>query len=249
MKKVSLFAVILMLSVFCFGQQKSGAVLTFAENSFDFGTVKEDAGKITHEFEFTNTGDAPLVIQRVTASCGCTTPDWPKEPVAPGAKGKITVTYSTVARPGAFVKPVTIYSNATENPCTLTIKGTVSPSSKPVSLEEAYPQPLGPVRVKSFFAAFGTIKKGEARSYAYSILNNSDKPVTLEVANMPKYITAVIQPKEVASKQVATIIFTYNTALVNEPIGAYNVPVNLVINGDKNAAKTNKINLIANLVQ
>ena len=61
-------------------------------NQFDFGTIKEADGKVSHTFEVSNTGDMPLVITRVIASCGCTTPEWPKEPVAPGKKAQIKVT-------------------------------------------------------------------------------------------------------------------------------------------------------------
>lgn len=127
MKKLAFLASMLCFTILGFAQDANKPVLTFAEKSFDFGTVKEEAGKITHEFTFTNTGNAPLVIQQVTASCGCTTPSWTKEPVAPGAKGVITVTYSAAGRPGAFQKTITVTNNSAENPIALTIKGQVTP--------------------------------------------------------------------------------------------------------------------------
>ncbi|MDP4202598.1 MAG: DUF1573 domain-containing protein [Bacteroidota bacterium] len=129
MKRLSFFALLLCFTVFCFAQDGPKPVLSFAEKSYDFGTVKEEAGKITHEFTFTNTGKAPLVIQQVTASCGCTTPSWTKEPIAPGAKGTITVTYSAANRPGSFQKSITVTNNSAENPVILTIKGQVTPKA------------------------------------------------------------------------------------------------------------------------
>ncbi|MBP1638499.1 MAG: putative secreted protein [Bacteroidetes bacterium] len=129
MKKISFVALMLCFTAICFAQNANKPVLTFAEKSFDFGTVKEEAGKITHEFTFTNTGKAPLVIQQVTASCGCTTPAWTKEPVAPGAKGIITVTYSASGRPGSFQKSITVTNNSAENPIILIIKGQVTPKA------------------------------------------------------------------------------------------------------------------------
>lgn len=79
----------------------------------DFGELNE--GPLAeHVFEFTNTGKEPLIIQNASASCGCTTPDWPKEPILPGKTGKITVRYTTQGRPGPFTKSVFITSNASK---------------------------------------------------------------------------------------------------------------------------------------
>jgi len=77
----------------------------------DFGTLNEGPD-VTHYFEFTNVGKEPLIVQTVTASCGCTTPDWPKQPILPGKTGKIKVVYSTKGRVGPFTKQIFIQSNA-----------------------------------------------------------------------------------------------------------------------------------------
>lgn len=80
-------------------------------DTYDFGTLKE--GPVAeHIFEFTNAGKEPLIIQGATASCGCTTPEWPKEPILPGKSGKITVRYNTQGRVAPFNKEVYIQSNA-----------------------------------------------------------------------------------------------------------------------------------------
>jgi len=70
-----------------------------------------------------NTGKEPLIIQRVQPSCGCTTPDWTKEPIAPGKTGMVKASYGTQGRPGHFEKSLTVFSNAGTK--MLTIKGTV----------------------------------------------------------------------------------------------------------------------------
>lgn len=104
----------------------SGARIEFAKEVHDYGTVKYD-GNGESFFEFTNTGNAPLILSDVKGSCSCTVPEWPKEPIAPGAKGKITVKYNT-KNAGPINKSVTITSNATNEPVkVLRIKGTVSP--------------------------------------------------------------------------------------------------------------------------
>jgi Protein of unknown function (DUF1573) len=92
----------------------------------DFGEIPE--GPVAeYQFEFTNTGKEPLVIQNASASCGCTTPEWPKEPILPGKKGILTVKYNTSGRVGPFTKDVYIQSNAKSDKerYELHIKGTV----------------------------------------------------------------------------------------------------------------------------
>jgi len=84
--------------------------MAFARTEHNFGTIKEEMGAVTTQFEFTNAGTSPLIIQRVSASCGCTTPSYTREPVLPGKKGTISVKYSTVRRPGTFNKTITVYT-------------------------------------------------------------------------------------------------------------------------------------------
>src|SRR5690242_19613412 len=67
---------------------ESGAAITFKKNSYDFGKIKQ-GDKVTHEFAFTNNGTEPLIISNATATCGCTVPEYPKAPVAPGESGII----------------------------------------------------------------------------------------------------------------------------------------------------------------
>ena len=86
--------------------------ISFDETTHDFGTIAEDGGNVSHEFIFTNTGDAPLMIVKASASCGCTRPTYPKKPVDPGKSAKIKVTYVPAGRPGEFNKTVTVKTNA-----------------------------------------------------------------------------------------------------------------------------------------
>jgi hypothetical protein len=103
------------------------AQASFAVKSHDFGTIKEANGPVSCTFEFTNTGNKPLLIIDATASCGCTRPEFPTKPIKPGKSGKIKVTYSPVGRPGAFKKSVKIKTNGKERTTTLHIEGTVIP--------------------------------------------------------------------------------------------------------------------------
>ncbi|MBS1773351.1 MAG: DUF1573 domain-containing protein [Bacteroidetes bacterium] len=96
--------------------------LEFKDEIHDFGTVAE-GGDITYEFAFKNTGKEPIIINSVNVSCGCTTPTAPKDPILPGKKGTIPVTYHTQGRVGQFNKAITVVSNAGTK--VITIKGTV----------------------------------------------------------------------------------------------------------------------------
>ncbi len=108
----------------------NGPKVEFKKDTHDYGDVKYGADG-TCTFEFKNTGNAPLIISNAAGSCGCTVPDWPKEPINPGKTGVITVKYDT-KRPGAINKSVTITSNATnESTKVLRIKGNVG--AKPES--------------------------------------------------------------------------------------------------------------------
>ncbi|MBA4299021.1 Protein of unknown function [Algoriphagus alkaliphilus] len=93
--------------------QASGPVITFKETSIDFGDIVQGA-KVEHTFVLTNSGTAPLVISNVAATCGCTVPSWPKEPVAPGKSAEIKVSFNSTGKIGKQNSVVRIYSNASE---------------------------------------------------------------------------------------------------------------------------------------
>lgn len=94
-----------------------------ANNTYDFGTIPQGT-PVTHDFVFTNTGKVPLILSAVTPSCGCTSPEWPKEPVAPGKSAIIKITYNAQAL-NTFNKPVTVISNAATPQTMIYIKGEV----------------------------------------------------------------------------------------------------------------------------
>lgn len=86
-------------------------VMKFEEEAFDFGKIKKGE-KVTHAFKFTNTGKTPLIVTNATATCGCTTPTWPKSPIKPGDSGVISVTFdSSSKQPGLQDKQITVEAN------------------------------------------------------------------------------------------------------------------------------------------
>jgi len=123
MKKLLVYLTLL-IGIFSFAQ--SGAKIEFKEETINYGEVEKGKDNGIRIFEFTNTGDQPLIIKNAKSSCGCTVPEWPKEPIAPGGKGQIKVQYNM--NPGPISKTITIETNATNKEngmIPLRIKGTV----------------------------------------------------------------------------------------------------------------------------
>lgn len=118
-------------------------ILNLKEENYVFGEVAEGP-QVTHEFKFTNNGKEPLVLSNVRASCGCTTPSWPKEPILPGKESTILVTYNTQGRPGPFTKSITITSNASEPNKIIYIKGEVVKAEPEKSVPVEQPSLLAP---------------------------------------------------------------------------------------------------------
>ena len=133
MKKLFFFVALVALVNVGYGQQVTAsvavpkadvAVFEATSLNHDFGKIKQGV-PVTHEFKFTNKGTVPMVITNVTASCGCTTPDWTRDPIAPGGQGFIKATYNAAAA-GGFNKTVTVTSNIENGFVQLFIKGEVA---------------------------------------------------------------------------------------------------------------------------
>ncbi|NOY95018.1 MAG: DUF1573 domain-containing protein [Chlorobi bacterium] len=189
------------------------AKITFEKTSHDFGTFKEDAGPQTTEFVFKNEGNSPLVLNNVRASCGCTTPKWTREPVAPGEKGVITVSYNPRNRPGSFNKTITVQSNASNSTVVLNIKGSVQQHKKTIA--ELYPRTVGKLRVKRNHISFVKIKQSEVKTEKLELVNDTDKPITVSVKKTSDYITAKVTPEVIPAKGKGILEATFDASKTN----------------------------------
>ena len=111
----------------------------FPEMEYDFGNINEGQ-VVEHLFKFTNNGQAPLVISNITASCGCTSPDWSKAPVKPGEEGFVKVVFNSSSKSGAQAPTVSIQANTNPTVTRLRLKGTVTPKIAGAAT------PVGPVK-------------------------------------------------------------------------------------------------------
>lgn len=135
-----LMAVLVMMTAMGFAQEQQQEVkprvkgeMKFEHTRHNFGIFAIDTAVVTHDFVFTNVGKAPLIIHQANASCGCTVPEYTLEPIMPGERGKITVTYNGKGRrPGVFRKSITIHNNGKQTPLRLYIEGEMIGEEAPI---------------------------------------------------------------------------------------------------------------------
>lgn len=204
--------------------------IKFNATEHDYGSIKEDGGVAQTVFEFVNTGNQPLVINNVKATCGCTTPEWTRTPIPPNAKGTITVGYNPQNRPGAFSKNVNVYTNTQPSVTILTIKGKVEPRQK--TMEEIYPREMGPLRWKSNYLSLGTVNNNDQKDGTLDFINNTASPVKAGVYRSPEHISVKFEPEVVAPGKEGKIIIGYNAAKKNA-FGYVSDRVYLSLNDEK----------------
>ena len=107
---------------------KEASAITFSKPVYDFGSV-EEGDIVETTFEFQNTGKSELIISNATSTCGCTVPEWPKEPIAVGGTGYIKVKFDTAGKPNLQSKVVTLNTNTKSGKETVEVKGTVNPKT------------------------------------------------------------------------------------------------------------------------
>ncbi|MES2389238.1 MAG: DUF1573 domain-containing protein [Bacteroidota bacterium] len=173
MKKLPVFLIVFLFLVTSAIAQK--AKIRFEKTVHDFGQIVEKGGNRNYRFIFTNTGDVPVVITKVIASCGCTTPGWTREVIEPGKTGFVNVSYNPTGHVGPLEKTVTVISNA--QPELLLIKGeVVSVDLAPVPLPDEYIQyfPYNKNVILASDSAFSTFVK--------KLLPRIDKTGVLNIA-------------------------------------------------------------------
>lgn len=172
------------ISMPSFAQGNSSSALSFERNVWDFGVIDEVDGSVSYTFKFKNTGDAPVVLERVVVSCGCTTPEYTQKPIMPGDMGEIKITFDPADRPGTFIKDIYISSGGGKNRDKITVRGEVN--GRPRSIEEDYPYQLADgLRLAKFDTNFGYIDHSKPFSMVVGYANTSDKPVRFDFSVSP----------------------------------------------------------------
>lgn len=224
MKKIALSLLILTSSLLSLAQGK----FSFTEESYDFGTVIEGV-KATHVFKFTNTGNAPIVISGVRASCGCTTPEWPKEPIAAGKTGVIKAIYNSKGRLNAFNKSIRVSSNAVEATRTLYIKGNVvkEPPRVYSAAEKANSPKLSIDRLEY---NFGKVQQGEKISKAIKFTNTGKQPLKIKEVKSSCYCVAILKSSgEVAPGEEGEVTIAYSPKGQNDRTDKVSILTNDIV--------------------
>jgi len=243
MKKYNLLFVCLLFSLVAMSQK---AGIAFDVKSHDFGKIREEDGRVTYIFNFVNNGKGPLAVHRVQASCGCTTPTWTKEPIEPGKRGSITVTYNPTGRPGKFTKNITVYSNALDEQITLTIHGEVIP--KQSGENSAYTFMVSGLALRSKIIQMNNIDKGKVQTRVLDIQNTTKGILRPSVENLPSYLTATVLPETLKPDEDGKITFTFNSKNCNQ-WGPVSDEVYLSLNGSKRFTDDSKIIVVSNIVE
>ncbi len=218
-------------------------IAKFEKMTHDYGQVSEEDGNVSYKFVLTNDGDAPLVISNVTASCGCTTPEWTREPITPKGKGFVTVTYGAKGRPGPISKTVSVYTNQGDAPIVLSIKGNVSP--KALTPEEKFPMQIGDMRMKAMLLNYGNLAINAKGTQTLEVYNAGKAPLALKYDKLPKYITIKTEPASIPANTEGKVIVTFDAALA-KVYGKCDGSFGIIVNNA--TATNNKIAYTATIV-
>jgi hypothetical protein len=232
---MKILKIFIILTIFCISKpycnaQKAEAKIHFEKVMHDFGSFKEEDGSVSYSFEFENNGWAPLLILKVQSSCGCTTPEWTREPVLPGKKGMVTAIYDPRGRPGKFGKSITVFTNASNKISRLLISGNVSP--KPRTFKDDYPVKLGPVRLRSTHLAFFKIANTKTSKTSLPIYNESEEQVKIAFGNIPAYIKLTALPEVLGPGEKGVVNAEYDPVKLND-FGFVLDRINLILNDEE----------------
>jgi hypothetical protein len=163
---------------------------------------------VTVYYQMTNTGNQPLIIERVVPSCACSEAEWTKEPIAPQKMGEISVVYDAKTL-GHFYKDVAVYTNASEKPVYLAFRGEVATEV----FEDAnnYPYQIGSLRLSHSSIEFDDVNMGEKPTFEIKVMNGTGEMYEPALMHLPPYLSAEITPEKVGKNMVGTMIVTLDS--------------------------------------
>jgi hypothetical protein len=170
--------------------------ISWLETEHNFGAFSEDLGLVSVVFKYVNVGDEPLVITAARANCGCTTPRFSLDPLAPGDTASIEVKYDAKGRPGRFSKKVFVDTNTDPVRSTLLIKGVVVGAQQTVA--QRYPVPMGKLSVARAYAMLGDVSKTHMKVEMLNAYNTTTDSIVPSVADTPAWLTVSCTPSPLA---------------------------------------------------
>lgn len=220
-------------------------VIKFDKKTHDFGTFKEEEGSVKARFEFTNIGNADLVIKNVRASCGCTAPKYSKQAVKPGEKGYIEAVYFAQNRPGNFRKSITVtYNNPDKAVEVLFIKGEVIKKRR--TRADDFKRAIGSLKLMDNTINFKTLKNTEIKKDSILVYNNSANPMNFSIEKSDECFNVNFTVNPLPPKSEAYIIISFD-ANKTDSIGNFHSLLTIRTDDKKNPIKG--INIIADIEQ
>ncbi len=181
--------------------------LVFREKIHDFGTLREEEGSADYEFVFTNNSGRAISILHVQPSCGCTTPGWTKEPIAPGKTGYIKASFNPLGRPGYFNKTLTVTTDLPGTPVVLQIKGNVVTRAMETDVSRLEAS-SGSLRFKSQSVNLGKVFMNRTMAAVeLKMFNEGETAVAIQSVAAPAYLK-VVAPDKIESKAWASVWLT-----------------------------------------
>ncbi len=214
-------------------EEGKSARMVFESYTHDFGKIREADGDVSHVFRFRNSGTLPLVIQSVGVSCGCTYPEFSKEPVLPGGRGEMKITFDPTNRPGRFEKVISIACNDPRGNIRLTITGEVE--GRPRTIQEDYPYDVADgLRIADRSLILGTLPRGRATVRTVGIANSGKAPVRIgiDATGLPAWLTARPVKTVLAPGERSEIRLTLDATRA-DLWGKYRCRFGLIVGGEK----------------
>lgn len=208
--------------------------LIFNEKAHDFGSIQESGGNVVTEFSFLNNSGRPIRIVDVRPSCGCTTPDWTRETIAPGKSGVIKASFDPRGKIGYFNKAITVTTDYNGTPITLQIKGNVE--TKAAAPVTSFEVSNGAIKTKVSTFNMGKIFINRDNGFrAFDILNAGKSPISIKDYKAPSYIK--IEYPKVLKPGEATVIKVFYDAKARNTYGFVSDNIEFITDDPEGATK------------
>ncbi len=181
-------------------------IVRMDKTSHDFGDIMVSDGPVTATFKATNVSDKPLLIYNVVTSCGCTSVEWTRKPIAPGQDGAIKATFKNDEKGYPFDKSLTVYFSGMKRPVILRLRG-VSHDRK-FTLEEVYTTRFGDLAFKKVDIKGGNMSQGQQKSGEIVVANLGRKPLSLGFADVSQGLSLKVSPNPVPANSTAKVSYT-----------------------------------------
>lgn len=194
-------------------------IAQWLESSHDFGTFREDIGKVSTTLRVVNVGDSAMYISRVQASCGCTAVDYARDAILPGDTACVRLTYNPAGRPGQFEKQVYVYANTRPRCNELTITGNVIPTD--ATLAKQYPIRAGSLRLTGENMVFGELVRGKGKTLYMTGYNASVDTLLVTTHATAPHLRVAVLPDTIPPGKVTALTVHYDAA--KAPLWGLNV--------------------------